>query len=166
LESLGAYVDQKDLLGLIFSFLTLPDTEIPKSYRIMLYGSKGNGKIECRKQAGKIADINKEGLFDKMEGQFGVGHTRWATHGGVTKENAHPHVSCNKKIAIVVNGAYGERFVKIAQSYKIPCVPIEFEWGEELDLKKIEEVLKNDKSICCLAWYIMKQPPAIIENIR
>jgi 2-aminoethylphosphonate aminotransferase len=57
----------------------------------------------------------------------------------------------NKKIAIIVNGAYGERFVKIAQSYKIPCVPIEFDWGEELDLKKIEGILKKDKSIGCVA---------------
>ncbi|NVM04523.1 MAG: ATP-binding protein, partial [Candidatus Helarchaeota archaeon] len=44
LEELGGYIDQKDLLGLIFSFLTLPDTEIPKNYKIMLYGPEGNGK--------------------------------------------------------------------------------------------------------------------------
>ncbi len=44
LEELGGYIDQKDLLGLTFSFLTLPDTEIPKNYKIILYGPEGNGK--------------------------------------------------------------------------------------------------------------------------
>ncbi|MFX0134843.1 MAG: AAA family ATPase [Candidatus Hodarchaeota archaeon] len=44
LEELGGYIDQKDHLGLIFSLLTLPDTEIPKNYKIMLYGPEGNGK--------------------------------------------------------------------------------------------------------------------------
>jgi 2-aminoethylphosphonate aminotransferase len=56
----------------------------------------------------------------------------------------------DKKVAIIVNGAYGERFVRIARAYKIPHVPIGFEWGEELDLKKIEDVVRRDRSICCL----------------
>jgi len=44
LESLGGYIDQKNTLGVIFNFLTLPDSEIPKNYNVMLYGPEGNGK--------------------------------------------------------------------------------------------------------------------------
>lgn len=63
-----------------------------------------NGKIECRKQAGKIADINKDGYFDNLKGQFGVGHTRWATHGPPVAKNSHPHLDCKEKVAVVHNG--------------------------------------------------------------
>lgn len=57
----------------------------------------------------------------------------------------------NKKIAIIVNGAYGERLVQIAEAYKIPCLPIIFDWGEKINLKKIDHMLKNDDSISCVA---------------
>ncbi|UYP45539.1 Glutamine--fructose-6-phosphate aminotransferase [isomerizing] [Candidatus Lokiarchaeum ossiferum] len=63
-----------------------------------------NGKIELRKKAGRIADINADGWFDKMPGQFGVGHTRWATHGPPIANNSHPHMDCTGKIALVHNG--------------------------------------------------------------
>jgi 2-aminoethylphosphonate aminotransferase len=56
-----------------------------------------------------------------------------------------------KKIAVIVNGAYGERFVKIAMSYKIPSVPIDFAWGEKIDTKRIAEVLASDRDIKCIA---------------
>jgi glucosamine--fructose-6-phosphate aminotransferase (isomerizing) len=62
------------------------------------------GKIELRKKAGRIADINKDGWFDSMPGQFGVGHTRWATHGRPVEYNSHPHLDCTGKIALVHNG--------------------------------------------------------------
>lgn len=63
-----------------------------------------DGKIECRKEKGRIADINKEGWFDEIEGSFGVGHTRWATHGPPVAKNSHPHLDDSGKIAVVHNG--------------------------------------------------------------
>lgn len=63
-----------------------------------------NGTIELRKKAGRIIDINKGGWLDSMEGQFGFGHTRWATHGKPVYNNAHPHMDCHEKIALVHNG--------------------------------------------------------------
>lgn len=56
----------------------------------------------------------------------------------------------NRKVAVIVNGAYGERFVAIAGSYAIPCVPVRFDWGSPIDLAVVEEVLKQDRTICCL----------------
>jgi glucosamine--fructose-6-phosphate aminotransferase (isomerizing) len=53
-----------------------------------------------QKAPGKLSEIE----FEEVEGSIGIGHTRWASHGKVSKENAHPHLNCGKEIAIVHNG--------------------------------------------------------------
>jgi len=63
-----------------------------------------NGKILVKKDIGKVADVNKSLELGRMPGHTGIGHTRWATHGGVTYKNAHPHYGCTDRIAIVHNG--------------------------------------------------------------
>jgi glucosamine--fructose-6-phosphate aminotransferase (isomerizing) len=63
-----------------------------------------NGKILVKKDIGKVADVNKSLDLGTMPGHTGIGHTRWATHGGVTYKNAHPHYGCTDRIAIVHNG--------------------------------------------------------------
>jgi glucosamine--fructose-6-phosphate aminotransferase (isomerizing) len=61
-------------------------------------------KILVRKGVGKVVEVNKSLDLGKMQGQTGIGHTRWATHGGVTDNNAHPHSACTNEIAVVHNG--------------------------------------------------------------
>ena len=62
-----------------------------------------NGSIRRVRSTGRVTSIKTKVQKTKLEGLIGIGHTRWATHGGVTEENAHPHIS-NNKIALVHNG--------------------------------------------------------------
>jgi glutamine---fructose-6-phosphate transaminase (isomerizing) len=62
------------------------------------------GRIETRKGVGKVAEVDDQLHLDAMLGTTGIGHTRWATHGGVSSANAHPHCSNSSKVSIVHNG--------------------------------------------------------------
>jgi glucosamine--fructose-6-phosphate aminotransferase (isomerizing) len=66
--------------------------------------SIGNGKLHLKKDVGKIGEIDKRHKLAKLPGNIAIAHTRWATHGGVSQENAHPHVDGSHQIAVVHNG--------------------------------------------------------------
>ncbi len=60
--------------------------------------------LQIKKESGRIDDVHAKLDLDDLKGRVGVGHTRWATHGAPLKVNAHPHVDCEGKIAVVHNG--------------------------------------------------------------
>lgn len=62
-----------------------------------------NNKIFVKKKAGKIGKAN---VNDLPNGSIAIGHTRWATHGGVTDINAHPHLDCSAAVAVIHNGIF------------------------------------------------------------
>src|SRR3989344_8371245 len=80
-----------------------------KALEYMGYDSVGIATIEgnaisVKKDVGKVDAANAKLDFLTLEGNMGIAHTRWSTHGGVTKENAHPHLDCSGTIAVVHNG--------------------------------------------------------------
>src|SRR6266851_2352705 len=64
----------------------------------------GKKKLVIEKEIGKLPKKDPNSPIFKLPSSLALGHTRWATHGGVTVANAHPHTDCAKQIAVVHNG--------------------------------------------------------------
>lgn len=103
-------------------------------------GVKYNSRITIDKHTGKIgqATVNLPSSY------LGCGHTRWATHGGVSKKNAHPHLDCTKKIALMHNGIV-ENYLKLKKRLIQKGHKFISETDTEVIVHLIEEQLKQTK---------------------
>jgi glucosamine--fructose-6-phosphate aminotransferase (isomerizing) len=117
-----------------------------------------DGRFDVVKKTGRVANLEKEAATHRLSGSFGMGHTRWATHGGVTDANAHPHISSDGKIALIHNGVI-ENYSKIKKFL--------VEKGYTFQSETDTEVLCN-----LIAYHYAKEPASqngdsrIVESVR
>jgi glutamine---fructose-6-phosphate transaminase (isomerizing) len=101
--------------------------------------SKVKNYIRVEKNVGKIGNAK----LKLRKSNIGIGHTRWATHGGVTVENAHPHLDCQQNIAVVHNGII-ENYQELKQSLIKKGHKFISETDTEVFAHLVEEFLKKD----------------------
>jgi len=123
------------------------------SWGLVVEGQRGKGtkykkgikgKLLVEKHVGKIGTSTLNSKLLTLNASIALGHTRWATHGGVTVANAHPHLDCTGRIAVVHNGIV-ENFQKLRKELKAKGHKFVSETDTEVIAHLIEEESKNGK---------------------
>jgi glutamine---fructose-6-phosphate transaminase (isomerizing) len=134
----------------------------------------GTGKIEIRRAPGKLKNLEEVLRESPIEGTYGIGHTRWATHGRPTEENAHPHRDCTGQYVVVHNGIIenylelkeklqreGHKFVTETDT-EIVAHLVE-KYAKELPFEEaVRKTLKDLRGIYSLVFLSAKDPQKLI----
>jgi glucosamine--fructose-6-phosphate aminotransferase (isomerizing) len=98
-----------------------------------------DGKLEVRRAEGKLDNLAAALAQHPLSGSVGIGHTRWATHGRPTEQNAHPHVDCGSVTAVIHNGII-ENFAEL----KAPLVAGGHKFTSETDTEVVVHLLEDE----------------------
>src|SRR5215212_4744035 len=99
--------------------------------------------IALRRSAGKLANLEQAIRVDPVDGLYGVGHTRWATHGRPTEENAHPHRDCTGRIVVVHNGII-ENYLELKTELQSQGHQFKTETDTEIVAHLVEREMRDD----------------------
>ena len=105
-----------------------------------------DGELLLRKDAGKIDEVNHKHGLENLPGNIAIGHTRWATHGSVTQNNAHPVTDCHGRVAVVHNGII-ENYRELRQELLAKGHHFTSETDTEVIPHLLADELKNGSSL-------------------
>jgi glucosamine--fructose-6-phosphate aminotransferase (isomerizing) len=105
-------------------------------------GSPTSKTLEVRRAPGKLANLEEVLVQHPIDGTYGIGHTRWATHGRPTEENAHPHRDCTGRIVVVHNGIV-ENYLELKRELTAQGHKFVTETDTEVIAHLIEQVQKE-----------------------
>ena len=133
------------------------------------------GKLEVRRAPGKLRNLEKVLQESPIEGTYGIGHTRWATHGRPTEENAHPHRDCTGQIVVVHNGiienylelkeqlqSEGHKFVTETDTEIVAHLVEKNSQGGVCLEEAVRQSLKQLRGIYSLVFLSAKEPQKIV----
>jgi glucosamine--fructose-6-phosphate aminotransferase (isomerizing) len=134
------YIGSKPVVPVLLDGLRRMEYRGYDSAGLALVGTEG---IVLRRSAGKLANLEAVLQAEPAEGLYGVGHTRWATHGRPTEENAHPHRDCTGRIVVVHNGII-ENYVELKHELQAQGHVFQTETDTEIVAHLVERELRDD----------------------
>src|SRR5690348_2530048 len=135
------YVGKKSVVPVIIEGLRRLEYRGYDSAGIAVSGNGGG--LEIRRAEGKLRNLEEAIRQKPLQGTYGIGHTRWATHGRPTEENAHPHRDCTGKIVVVHNGII-ENYLDLKLELQAQGHKFVTETDTEIVAHLVEREMKND----------------------
>jgi glucosamine--fructose-6-phosphate aminotransferase (isomerizing) len=168
------YVGDKEVVGIILDGLRKLEYRGYDSAGIAVVDDDGN--LIIRRAEGKLRNLEEAIRLNPLKGKYGIGHTRWATHGRPTEENAHPHRDCTGKVVVVHNGII-ENYLSLKQRLQAEDHRLVTETDTEVVAHLIEKFLREGapnlesavrrtvselRGICAMAVLWSEEPEKIV----
>ena len=134
------YIGSKPVVPVLIEALRRMEYRGYDSAGVAVVGPEG---ITLRRSAGKLANLEHAIQMQTVTGLYGVGHTRWATHGRPTEENAHPHRDCTGRIVVVHNGII-ENYLELKAELQTQGHRFVTETDTEIVAHLVEREMRDD----------------------